>query len=113
MLLWVRGHMGWILGFLILIVICVFLLYSWINSRVSLDYARQEQKYQREEIAVLQNLLLETGKRMSRSEIKEMVSKRLGKDHLIKEDEKDELSVDNVILKFRGDSLIEVKSLND
>ena len=110
---WVKGHLGWLLGLLILIIICIFLLYSWINALVSLDHARQEQKYQRKEIEVLESLFLEAGKRMSRTEIKEVVTKRFGKDHLIKEEEPDELSVDNVILKFRGDSLVEVKSLND
>ena len=110
MFLWFKGHMGWLLGLLILIGICVFLLYSWIDTLVSLDYARQEQKYQREEIEVLQSLLLETGKRMSRSEIEQLVTKHFGKDHLIKKDEEDELSIDNVILKFKDNSLIEVKS---
>jgi hypothetical protein len=105
--------MGWLLGILIVVAICVFLVYSWIDSRVSLDYARQELKYQRREIEVLQSLLLETGRRMSRAEIEQLVTKHLEKDHLIKRDEPDELSINNIILKFKGDSLVDVKSLSE
>jgi len=113
MVSWIKGHMGWLLGLLILIVLCVFLLYSWIDTLVSLDHAHQGQKYQRRQIEVLERLVLETGKRMSRSEIKQVVTQHFRKDYLIKEDAEDEISVDNIILKFRGDSLVEVKSLND
>lgn len=106
---WVKAHIGWILGVFTLIALCVFLLYSWVDTLVSLGYARQEQKSQHEEVVILQRLLLETGKRMRRSEIEQVITKGFGKDYLIKKDEEDELSVDNVILKFEGDTLVEVK----
>jgi len=113
MIAWLKAHMGWFLGLLILIVICIFLLYSWIDSLVSLDYSRQSEKDQHREREVLQSLLLETGKRMSRSEIEQLVTEHFAKDHLIKKEEQDELSIDNITLKFRGDSLVEVSSLLD
>lgn len=113
MLSWIKEHIGRLLGTLILIVLSIFLLYSWIDTLVSLDYSRQEQIYQRREIEVLQSLLLEAGKRMSRSEIEQLVAKRLGRDHIEKEGQ-DSLSIDGgIILKFKGDSLVEVKSLNE
>lgn len=110
MISWIKAHMGWLLGLLILFAICIFLLYSWFDSRVTITYMLQEQKDQRREIEVLQSLLLQTGKQMSRSEIEQVVAKHFGKDHLIKKEQEDELSVDSVILKFKGDSLVAVKS---
>jgi hypothetical protein len=113
MIPWIKDHIGWLSGVLVLLAICIFLLYSWIDSRVTIEYMLQEQKDQRREIEVLQNLLLETGKRMSRSEIEQLVIKLMGKDH-IKEESHDELSVDGgILLKFKGDSLVEVKAMNE
>jgi hypothetical protein len=113
MISWIKDHLGWFLGSLILLVICIFLLYSWIDSRVTIEYVLQEQKNQRREIEVLQSLLLETGRRMSRSEIEQLVTKRIGENR-IKKEAQDELSIDGgIILKFRGDSLVEVKSMNE
>ncbi len=113
MISWIKDHLGCLLGLLVLIGLCIFLLYSWFDSRVTITYMLQEQKDQRREIEVLQSLLLQTGKRMSRSEIEQIVTKHFWKDYLIKKDEEDELSVDNVILKFEGASLVKVKSTND
>ncbi len=113
MFFWIKERIGWVSGLLILIGICTFLLYSWIDVLVSLDYARQQNKYQKREIKLHKSLLLETGKRMSRSEIKRVVTQCFGKDHIIKENGPDELSVDNIVLKFSGDSLVEVKSLGE
>ncbi|GAB4484066.1 MAG: hypothetical protein OHK006_07350 [Thermodesulfovibrionales bacterium] len=50
---------------------------------------------------------------MNRSEIEQLITKRFEKDHLIRKDGQDEISIDNIVLKFKGDSLVEVKSLNE
>jgi len=107
---WLKRHLNWVLG--LLLIICIFLLYSWINALVSLDYARQEEKYQRENVQLLQSLLQETGKKMSQSEIRQLVKSRFGKEHIIKE-QQNQISVDNIILKFNGNSLVEIKLLDD
>jgi len=113
MISWIRDHLGWLLGILFLLVACIFLLYSWIDSRVTIEYVLQGQKNQRREIEVLQSLLLETSKRMSRSEIEQIVTNCIGKNRMKKESQ-DELSIEGgIILKFRGDSLVEVKSMNE
>ncbi|MFZ3138358.1 MAG: hypothetical protein WA126_13325 [Thermodesulfovibrionales bacterium] len=109
---WIKAHIGWLSGLVILLLICLFFLYAWFDSRVTITYMLQEHEDRCREIEVLQSLLLETGKQMNRSEIEQIVTKRFGKDYLIKKDEEDELSVDNVILKFKGGSLIKVKSTN-
>jgi hypothetical protein len=110
MYIWIKEHMMWILGFLI--VACIILIYLWVDSRVSLDYARQEQKYQHRQLKILQSLLQETGKRLNRSEIKHVVIMNFGKDFVIKEDS-EQISVDDIIFKFNGDTLIQVKLLNE
>ncbi len=112
MILWIRKHLGWIVA-VIFGGLCIFFINAWIDSRITIEYMLQEQKYQRQEIEVLQRLFIEIGKRMSRFEIEQTVTKHFGKDYLIKKEEQDELSIDNVILKFKGDSLVEVKSTNE
>jgi len=111
MLSWIKEHMVLVLGFLV--VICIFLLYSWIDSRVSLDYARQEQKVQRKEIDSLQRLLLEAGKQMSRTEIEQLVTKLFGKDYIKKEGQDELVLEGGIVLKFKGNVLLGVSSLND
>ncbi len=113
MISWIKAHTGWLSGLVILLVICLFFLYAWFDSRVTITYMLQEHQDQRREIEALQKLLLETGKRMSRSEIEQLIIKHMGKDH-IKEESRDELSVDGGILFiFKGDSLVSVKSYGE
>ena len=112
MIVWIKGHLSWlVIG--VLIIICMFLLYAWIDARVTIDHAWRVVDWERNDKKVLRDLLQETAKQMSRTEIKQLVIKRFGKDHLIKEDAKDELSVDNIIIKFHGDSLSEIKFIDE
>jgi len=110
---WMRANGGWLVATSFLCVICGCLVYILIDKSVTINYAWQEQKYQQEQIAVLQQLLLETSRKMKRSEIKRIIMERFGKNHLIKEDVPNKISVDNVILEFKGDSLVGVKSPAD
>jgi hypothetical protein len=112
MLSWIKRHWGWISAISILIIVSAFFFHSWLDAIVSLDYARQEAEYQRKEIGVLQSLLLETGKRMNRSELKHLVVERVGKSY-VKEEGDQLLLVGDVVLEFSGDSLVKVKSLNE
>ncbi|MEW6110400.1 MAG: hypothetical protein AB1632_14725 [Nitrospirota bacterium] len=112
MIAWIRKHLGWIAA-IILGGLCIFFIDAWIDSRITITYMDQEHKDRCREIKVLQSLLLEAGKQMNRSEIEQIVTKRFGKDYLIKKDEEDELSVDNVVLKFKGDSLVAVKTYGE
>jgi hypothetical protein len=84
MILWIKAHIGWLSVLFILLIICTFLLYSWLDARITIEYVLQEQKDQLKEIEVLQSLLLETGKRMSRSEIEQLVAEHIGKEHMKK-----------------------------
>jgi hypothetical protein len=88
---------------LLLVIICAFLLYSWIDARVTIDHARQEQEYQSRRINLLENMLQVTGGHLSRSEMILLFKKRFGKDHIIKEDG-DKIQVDNILFKFKDDS---------
>ncbi|MCI0330405.1 MAG: hypothetical protein L0196_05555 [candidate division Zixibacteria bacterium] len=113
MFFWLKGKTGWLIALFILIVICIFLFYSLIDQSVSLDYAHQDQIYKSQEIKVLRSLLLETGKGMSRSDIEALVTRKIGKDK-VKKEEQDELWIEGgIVLKFKGDSLVEVRSLNE
>lgn len=112
MIAWIKAHIGWLSVLMILLAINLFLLYSWFDSRVTITYMDQEHQDRCGEIEVLQRLLLATGTRMDRSEIEQVVTKHFGKVYLIKKDEEDELSINNVILRFKGDSLIKVQSTN-
>ena len=110
---WISRCKGWIVGLAVLAVACGFFLFSWIDALVTADYASQTIKYQREQIEVLRSLALETGKRMKRSEIRELVMRRFKAKHLIKEQKQNELSIDSVVLEFRGDLLVEITVQGD
>ena len=110
MVLWFKSHLAWIIV-AILTMSCVLLAYSWIDTLVTLDYARQGQEDQRRKINLLQGLVQETSSRLTRSEITELVKKKFRKDHIIKEDS-DRLQVDNIVFKFKGESLAEIEFLD-
>lgn len=111
MTLWIKKYSSGI-AIASLIIFCMLIIYSWIDTLVSLSYARQELADRHREIEVFQSLLLETSKRMSRSEIEQMATKRFGKNYIVKKDEQNELSIDSIILKFQDDVLVEVKLMN-
>lgn len=96
-----------------LAIICVFLLYAWIDARVTIDHAWRVVDWERKDKEVLRALFREAGRHMNRSELKQLITKHFGKDHLIKEDARDELSVDNIILKFDGESLSKVMFIDE
>lgn len=108
MISWMKIHLGWLVAG-ILGMFCIFFINAWIDARITITYTLSELDQQKKMTKTLRDLLQETGKQMSRTEIKQLVVKRFGKDHLIKEDVKDELSVDNIIIKFKGDALYEIK----
>jgi hypothetical protein len=97
-------------GLLALLAICGFLLYSWIDTTTSLDYAIQEQKSLREDINILQSLLKDTGKQMSRSEIELLVKNEYKQGHIVKVTQ-NSILVDGVVLNFNGETLTEVHLL--
>ncbi|MBU2591063.1 MAG: hypothetical protein ABIJ24_06545 [Nitrospinota bacterium] len=110
MLSWIKKNMEWTLG--LLVVISVLLLSALINSGISNEIALKEQRAQRREIAVLQNLLLESSKKMRRSEIEQIIETRFGEGYFKKENQDELLLYGDIILKFEGNSLVEVKSLD-
>ncbi len=112
MIAWIKNHLN-VLAIGILIVVCIFLLYAWIDARVTIDHAWRVIDWERNDKEVLRALFQETGKHMSRSELKQLVTKHFGKDHLIKEDTQDKLSVDNIILKFDDESLSKVMFIDE
>ncbi len=110
MVLWLKSHLAWIIV-AVLTIGCVFLAYSWIDTLVTLDYARQGQEDQRRKINLLQGLLRETSRHLTRPEFADLVKKKFQKDHIIKEDS-DRLQVDNIVFKFKGESLAEIEFLD-
>jgi hypothetical protein len=96
---------------LVSLFLCAFLLYSWIDSRVTIDHARQEQEYQLRKMNLLQDILKATGIRVPRSEMIQLIRKQFGKNHIIKEGA-DSLQIDDIIFKFKGESFDGVEFLN-
>lgn len=98
------------LGLLVLLAFCVVLFYSWIDTAISLDYAVQEQKFLREDMATLQSLLKDTCKQTSRSEIEQLVQHKYKQGHIVKVTQ-NSIQVDGVVLDFNGETLTEVNLL--
>jgi len=110
MLSWIKEHMAWTLG--LFVVISALLLSVVINSAITIEQSLKEQRAQQEKIAVLQTLLLESSKKMSRPEIEQIVVKRFGEGYYKKEKEDELLLYGDIVLKFEGDSLVAIKSVD-
>ena len=112
MISWIKGHISW-LAVGILIILCMFLLYAWIDARVTVDHAWRVVDWERNDKKALRALLQETGKHMHRNELTRFVKEHFkGELDVIKE-EGDQLSLNGIILKFDGEFLSKVMFINE
>ncbi len=97
----------------IISLVIIFLVYSLIDSGITIDYMSQGQRSQSEQIRFLQRLLLEVGTTKNKSEILR-IADRLGKEgHIIKSEDSSEIEIDGIVLYFRNDTLVKVGTLNE
>ena len=97
---------------LCLLVALVFAIYSWIDARVSLEYARQEQQRQRDQTNLLLSLLQETSSVLNRTEVRRLIMEKFQDRYLVKE-EQERILVCNLAFRFDGESLAEVLLLDE
>lgn len=97
-------------GTLLTVVIAVG--YIALNGAVSLDQARKQQDLDRDRERLLESLLLKAAGNLSREEVVSLVNRNFRDGHVIKED-KNQIAVDDVLLRFEGDKLVSVSSLNE
>ncbi len=101
--------------YLLLIILLASLGFSvngWLDSAVSLDHARQQQKIDKETADVLRRFVLVFNHGTKRSEITQFVKKYEGKDHVIKE-EADRIFLDDLVFQFDNtQSLTKVEFLD-
>jgi hypothetical protein len=95
----------------IMMAAAVMVLYAWLNTATSLDYARQQQKTEHQRSELLRQFLLTLNPGAKRADIAEVVSKRFREGHVIKE-EQDRIVVDDVVFQFdRSQTLSKVQFL--
>lgn len=89
-----------------------FAVYEWLDTAVSLDHARQQQKTERERNTVLLQLVFATNRGAKRPEIARYLKQNFEKGHLIKE-ERDRIIMDDIVFRFDDtQSLTQVQLLN-
>ena len=99
--------------FLLLMVVAfaVVAVYGWLNTSMSLDYARQQQKTERERNELLRDFVQKLNRGTTRAEIMQLVDQSFRKGHVIKE-EQDRVLVDDIVFRFANDqSLVGVQFL--
>jgi hypothetical protein len=99
--------------FAVLVLLLVGVLgYLWFNAVISLDYARQEQQYQRERVLLLRSLLEHTVTRMNRADLVRLVRQDFAKGHLVKESH-DRIEVDDIVFKLQDDVVTDITFLGE
>jgi hypothetical protein len=89
-----------------LLVLCLYLAYHALDQAVSLDHAWSRQDMIEKELDVLRSFTLDMTKGAKRDAIRNLLTTKYARDHLIKDEDKDTIHVDNVGLRFRGDELV-------
>jgi hypothetical protein len=89
----------------IVVASAVFSGYGWLNTAVSLDYARQQQKTERARSELLRQFVLAFNHGAKRSEIIQFARHNFGKGHVIKE-EQDRILVDDIVFRFDNTQLL-------
>ncbi len=93
-----------------LLVAVIALGYTSFSGAVSLDQATKTTEFRATSRASAGIFLLKVAGNLSRKEVVSLVNGNFGDGHIIKED-KDQITVDDVIFRFDGDTLISVSSL--
>jgi hypothetical protein len=87
-------------------------VYSWLDTAVSLNHARQQQKTDDETRELLRKFLLVSNHGVKRREIMQVVQQNFAKGHVVKE-ERDRIVVDNVVFRFDdSQSLTDIRFLD-
>jgi hypothetical protein len=85
--------------FALSIAVALFAIYGWVDTAVSLDHARQQQKSERESKELLRSVLVTLNRGANRAELQKVLHKNLGGEHIFK-DEGDSYSVDGIVFRF-------------
>lgn len=97
---------------LVLVTSLAIAVYSWLDTAVSLNHARQQQKTDAETRELLRQFLLATDRGVKRSQVMQVVRLHFAERHGVK-DERDRIIVDNVVFRFDGSqSLIDIQFLD-
>jgi hypothetical protein len=97
---------------LVLIASLAVAVYSWLDTAVSLNHARQQQKTDEETRELLRKFILVSNRGAKRSEIMQVVQQNFAKVHGIQE-ERDRIIVDNIVFRFDdSQSLTDVQFLD-
>ena len=102
---------GLFLTSVVLLCLLTVMGYEWLNTGISLDHARQEQKYTRQSSNTLVLLLGNATNGISRAQLKELVSKSLGQNYLLKE-QPDKIEVEGIVFTIRNDQVVNVTLLS-
>jgi hypothetical protein len=87
--------------------------YAWFDTAVSLSYAHDALRMEKERSRLLRELMLTMNRGMSRSEVERIITSEFAQDHIIKEEDGG-LSLDDVIFQFDGgQKLSAIQLLNE
>ena len=83
----------------LIVTIMAFAVYGWMDTAVSLDHARQQQKTERDHNELLRELVFASQRNAKRTEIAQFLKENVGEEHQIK-NEQDRILVDDVVFRF-------------
>lgn len=109
MLIWIKSQVTVLAS--LLMVTTAALLFMWIDSLISIDHARQEQSYQGKRADLLRELLVATAG-VSRSELARVANEKFLGNHIVRV-ESAFIQIDDVILRFNGESLERIEFLQE
>lgn len=96
-----------------LLVLCLLLVYVVIDSSVSLDHARSQQREVSKERSALRQLTLDLSTDMNKSEIRALLASKYKGSHIVKEEDANTIFVDGVGLRFQGDDLTDIVFMSE
>lgn len=95
-----------------IVLVAAVSLFGWVNTSVSLNYAREQQKTEQERSELLRTFVLTLNRGTSRSEILRLANDNFRKEHIVKEDQNG-IVVDDLVFQFdRSQSLVGVRFLS-
>lgn len=103
----------WLVVAIVVLIACIgILFYRQLDTSISLDHARQQQKSNKEENELLHSLLFDVASRFNRSEIEKLIAERYSEKSIVKS-YGNHVEVDGVVLHFEGERLVRVESLQN
>lgn len=90
---------------IIILAFAALATYEWLDTSVSLNYARQQQKTDEADSDLLRKIVLVNANGMNRAEVERLIKDNFAEGYLVKRNQR-QISIDDLVFQFNEDQAL-------